>query len=714
MYKQAAFILSENCNLNCYFCFQGQHSQKEKNMSNETFIKALDKCLAEDVPYIALFGGEPLVNFTEEMQQKLLKHKDEIHLLLFTNGLNLTDELIDYFLQFPKVKINISCHVQRSVDALWRTARKAKPHQYKATLVVNNDNFFQKFNEVKPVLDEFNTNLTILTEMPIFDYTHPSLGDIYDALVPYKTNLEEYHLYTDSGENVICGTDTSTEFIITYDGRISLTTGVNLSEETVTYPLEMPFQDIIDAGTNPNNDKIQHFPWQCRDCPIQNYPKANCPKAWGKVNDFLLCRRQILLYSIIKEEKELLCDEIMAEDPLSQDYANYSNKIQNIMLNVTDQCNFRCRMCFCDFADRYMTKEIADKGIELALSRKSPLIDKITINFFGGEPLLNFELIKYVVEKWHDQCDFSMTTNGSLLTDEILEFLSENKVGLLLSIDGDKETQDYNRPIIEGESSFDILYPKLPKILEKYPYLTFRSTLIPATVKHLYHNYCFAKEMGFKNYFCTPDAYSHWDESASNELQSQVVRITLDIIQDIYEGKVPLLPKFLLDGVADFIRIQDGLTSPSTSPLRCGLGIYGFGVGASGVVAACQEHSTITDKEDIFYIGDVWSGINEEKHWDLIDTYSQHKTRWIMNECLDCPLREACVNHVCPSRQGFMFKRFDKHAAADCLWMRVSYQAAAVMFEFFQTNFSPNFESFLKEVLANEGMELQKEVLYEV
>jgi uncharacterized protein len=140
----------------------------------------------------------------------------------------------------------------------------------------------------------------------------------------------------------------------------------------------------------------------------------------------------------------------MAEQPFPEKYENYNQHIQHIMLNVTDQCNFRCRMCFCDWQDNYMTPEIADKAIELALKRKSPRVDKITINFFGGEPLMNFNLIKYVVEKWEKKCEFSMTTNGSLLTNEILDYLKEHKVGLLLSIDGDKETQDYNRPFRNG------------------------------------------------------------------------------------------------------------------------------------------------------------------------------------------------------------------------------------------------------------------------
>lgn len=715
MYKQGCLILSEGCNFNCPFCFEGGRKNLANKMSDETFDKILQKLKQEKANRLVLMGGEPLTNFTPHMQESLLKDKDYFQVAIYTNGSLLTNELVDYFLKFPDVRINISCHNDLSIKGAELVAKKAKPYQYYLFVVGDHLTFKDKFLKIKHLVDNYGAIFVPQLVVPDFNYSPEYTLPLYDLLYPYRKQIQEYDLFQDTSNEVRDGSDQPTELIFTYDGRISLTASVGIKETDKVFPLDTSFREIIESDANPNNTPIEHFPWQCEKCPIKNYKKANCPRAWGEGHDYTLCRRQIFLYSVIKGERNLLCDEIMAQQPMPKSYDEFNNKIMNIMLNVTDQCNFRCRMCFCNWEEHYMTEEIADRGIELALSRLSPLTDKLTINFFGGEPLMNFSLIKYVVNKWKDKCDFSITTNGSLLDEEKVKFLKDNNIGLLFSIDGDKETQDYNRPFASGKgSTFDVLEKKIPMILENWPVVTFRSTVIPETVHLLHHNYTFAKEKGFKNYFCTPDAYSDWSSKAG-ELKKQVALITADIIKDIYEGSMPLIPKFFTDGIMDFLRIRDGLTTPSNSPFRCGMGVYGFGIGATGIVSACQEHSTITDNpDDIFIIGDVWNGIDKDRHWKLLDKFYQEKSKWIMNECKDCTLREICVNHVCPSRQGFMFGRFDQHALADCLWTQCCYMAGDMAVTFFEKFYSPNFESFLKELLNREQLEMKKEVTYEV
>ena len=72
--------------------------------------------------------------------------------------------------------------------------------------------------------------------------------------------------------------------------------------------------------------------------------------------------------------------------------------------------------------------------------------------------MLNWKLIEYLVKKYQDQFTWSITTNGTLLTEEKIQCFKENNGSILWSIDGDKETQDYNRPLITGESSFDKIF----------------------------------------------------------------------------------------------------------------------------------------------------------------------------------------------------------------------------------------------------------------
>lgn len=717
MYKQAVIILTESCNFKCPYCMQGTHPTYDRNMTDETFSKILQKCKEEGLTKVILFGGEPLVNFGQKKREELLKYKDDFYVGIYTNAGLLDDETIRYFDQFDRVRINISCHNKISIEGAERVAKIMSPEKYSILAVCDHNSFQAKFNMVKPLLDKYHSMLTLQTIVPGFDFSPKYTIPIYEALLPYKDQLSIKDLFIERNRNNIeDGSIENTEFIFTWDGNITLTKGVDVQPEDIVFPLDTPLSEIIQDESNPNNGEIKHFPWQCKTCPIKNYKEANCPYAWGGTFDFTLCRRMILLYAIVKEEKDLLCDAIMSAEPQIVDYEKYNQRIANVMLNVTDQCNFRCRMCFCNWDSKFMTKEIADKAIELAMSRKDPNLDKITVTFFGGEPMLNFPLIKYVIDKYKDKCGYSMTTNGSLLTPEILDYLKENNCNILFSIDGDKETQDYNRPFAKGTAStFDVLKPIIPEILKRYPQVTFRSTIIPETVHLLYHNYCFAKKNGFRNYFCTPDAYSEWHGAPAEELKKQVSLIAVDIIQDIYEGKLPLIPKFFMDGVVDYLRLKDNLTMPSSSPFRCGMGIYGFGVGATGIISACQEHSTITDDEDdIFIIGDVWNGISTEKHWRLIDTFQAEKSEWIEKECPDCPLREVCINHVCPSRQYFMYKSFKKHAYADCLWTQCEHLVGELVFSFFTKNFSPNFENFLSMCLEANDLKMDKRVEYNV
>lgn len=716
MYNTASVILTEGCNLNCSFCFEGHSKDNTKRMSDDTFDKVLDKIIKENLTIIHLFGGEPLFNFTFHMQKRLLEIKDKITLFVTTNGILLDEELCRYFSYFPSKKISISCHTPLSIKAAEIATNFLAPHELCLMVVGDHLTFGKQFQKIEPIIAQNKAHFGVQFVVPDFNYSPEYTLPLYDLLYPYRKNLDTYDLFTGK-KGVYDGSDVATEIIFTYDGKISLSKSTNLTANDITFSLDTPLKEILGSKFNYGEYPIQYLPWQCATCPIKDFAQASCPAVWRKINDFTLCRRSLFMYSLVKEDKEILKSEILAEQPVAHNYSEFSHNITSVMLNVTDQCNFRCRMCFCDWADHYMSQETANKAIDLALKRKNPKVDKLNINFFGGEPMLNYSLIQYLIEKWEDKCTFSMTTNGSLLTLENMDYLKEHKVGILFSIDGAKETQDYNRPFRSSKAStFDVLLKKIPEILIRWPEVTFRSTLIPETVHLLYENYCFAKRQGFKSYFCTTDAYSDW-HGYENELKKQIGYITLDIIRDIYEGRETVIPKFFSDGIFDFLRIKDrdSIHINEATPFRCGLGIYGIGVGATGIISACQEHSTIQEnKGDIFIIGDVDNGIDEARHMALIQKYEKERIWWRNNECQECLLHDVCISHSCPSRQGFMFGSFDKLAYADCLWTQCNYLAGNLAITFFQKNYSPNFEMYLKHLLSLKGMELRKEMEYNV
>lgn len=151
--------------------------------------------------------------------------------------------------------------------------------------------------------------------------------------------------------------------------------------------------------------------------------------------------------------------------------------IQDLILQVTQQCNLRCR--YCTYSGNYdnrvhstkrMSYDLAKKAIDFYLER-SIEAEKLCLSFYGGEPLLEFELIKkcvhYIKEtKGEQPIKFVTTTNGTLLTKEKFDFLIQNKFSLMISIDGTKETHNANRKFSSGNGSFDIVMDNLMKLRE--------------------------------------------------------------------------------------------------------------------------------------------------------------------------------------------------------------------------------------------------------
>lgn len=159
-----------------------------------------------------------------------------------------------------------------------------------------------------------------------------------------------------------------------------------------------------------------------------------------------------------------------------------------ITLQVTQQCNFRCRYCLYSesnnhsqrsHSDKVMSWETAKKALDFlkAHAIESP---KITIGFYGGEPLLQFPLIRQVVEYANElfagkELQFMITTNATLLNDEILSFMQENRFDVLISLDGVQKIHDKNRVFANsGKGTYETVMAKLRHLYAHYPRLAER------------------------------------------------------------------------------------------------------------------------------------------------------------------------------------------------------------------------------------------------
>jgi uncharacterized protein len=169
------------------------------------------------------------------------------------------------------------------------------------------------------------------------------------------------------------------------------------------------------------------------------------------------------------------------EHPSSRDLRFYLEEhIENLTLQVTQDCNLRCS--YCTYSGKYNNRSHAKKKISYETAckaidfyiRHSRRSGKRNIGFYGGEPLLEIKLIKkimsYVEENYEGKAiKYSMTTNATLLSDNIVDFLVEKNVSLMISIDGPKSIQNENRCFANGVGSFDIVIKNLSRMKERYP-----------------------------------------------------------------------------------------------------------------------------------------------------------------------------------------------------------------------------------------------------
>ena len=144
--------------------------------------------------------------------------------------------------------------------------------------------------------------------------------------------------------------------------------------------------------------------------------------------------------------------------------------VTSAFLNVTNACNACCVYCFANHSPEYLDYSVAQDAADFLIKNAEAQGDIPSINFFGGEPMLCWDsiivpLTKYVREKCGDRFNLSMTSNCTLINRERAKFMKDNGIGLLFSMDGGQGTQNLNRPMRNGRSSFDILENKIPIIL---------------------------------------------------------------------------------------------------------------------------------------------------------------------------------------------------------------------------------------------------------
>ncbi|MCR5635740.1 MAG: thioether cross-link-forming SCIFF peptide maturase [Clostridiales bacterium] len=325
------------------------------------------------------------------------------------------------------------------------------------------------------------------------------------------------------------------------------------------------------------------------------------------------------------------------------DFKKRQSVIKALCLHVAHDCNLRCKYCFAD-EGKYqgqcglMSFEVGKRALDF-LIENSGTRKNLEVDFFGGEPLMNFEVVKRLVkygreqEKIHNKnFRFTITTNGILLTDEIMEFCNKEMSNVVLSLDGRKDVNDRLRISPNGKGSYDIIVPKFKKAADSRNQQDY---YIRGTYTH--YNTDFAQDilhiadLGFKQIslepvVAEPDAPYALKEEDLPVLLRQYEILAKEMLKREEKGEGFTFFHYMIDltGGPCIVKRVSG----------CGVGTEYMAVTPEGDLYPC--HQFAGDKK--FLLGNVFDGINDNPVRDEFKSCNIYAHK----ECDNCFARFYC------------------------------------------------------------------------
>jgi uncharacterized protein len=334
--------------------------------------------------------------------------------------------------------------------------------------------------------------------------------------------------------------------------------------------------------------------------------------------------------------------------------------LQSIVLNVTNQCNLSCSYCYefgedkiatLDGKKKFMDMETAAASVDYLLNESGGR-ESVHITFFGGETLMNFPLMKQVVIYAREQAakqgrnvEFSLTTNATLLSPTIIDFLSEHGIGVTVSMDGTKEMQDKFRIFSNGKGSYDIIKPKVQELISKHKSrpVAARVTMTSGAMdvhkiyQHLKHELGF-HEVAFAPVTTSPDRLYSIGEPGMGDVMRQFEELADEYLEHALRGEH--------HGFSNVTDTLAELHQGVNKSLPCGAGLGMVGIGPSGDIAPC--HRFVDSDEHV--LGNITDGIDQAKRADFlgrgnIDTKYDCHTCWARPLCAGGCHHEAFVRY---------------------------------------------------------------------
>ena len=356
-------------------------------------------------------------------------------------------------------------------------------------------------------------------------------------------------------------------------------------------------------------------------------------------------KEEILL--CIEDVKELQkAGKLFSEDKfeeLAYNFKNNSKVIKALCLHVAHSCNLACSYCFAGQGkyhgkDALMSFETGKRAFDF-LIENSGTRRNLEVDFFGGEPLLNWDVVKKLVEyarsiekEKNKNFRFTLTTNGVLIDDEVIEFANKEMSNVVLSLDGRKDVHDKFRVDYAGKGSYDKILPRFKKLVDNrngqnyYMRGTFTHFNTDFTNDIFHMADLGFKELSMEPVVCSPDSPSALTDEDLPVLFEQYEILAKEMIRRRKKGDGFTFYHYMLDlknGPCIYKRISG-----------CGSGTEYMAVTPKGELYPC--HQFVGEEE--YCLGNIWDGVKKPEVQDkfrLCNAYSRE-------ECSDCWAKLYC------------------------------------------------------------------------
>ena len=360
-------------------------------------------------------------------------------------------------------------------------------------------------------------------------------------------------------------------------------------------------------------------------------PDVNEAEVIECIDDIAALEEQGKLFSEDKYEK------------LAYEYKNNSNVVKALCLHVAHTCNLNCSYCFASqgkyHGDRaVMSFEVGKQAFDFLIANSGSRRN-LEVDFFGGEPLMDWDVVKQLVayarsvEKEHGKnFRFTLTTNGMLLDDEIIDFLNREMSNVVLSLDGRREVHDRFRRDYAGKGSYNAIVPKFQRLVEKRGG---KGYYVRGTFTH--HNTDFTEdifhmadlgftELSMEPVVCSPDDPCALTEEDIPVLLEQYEILAKEMIKRKKEGRGFVFYHYMLDlknGPCIYKRITG-----------CGSGTEYMAVTPWGELFPC--HQFVGEPE--YSLGNIWDGVKN----DALRDEFRRCNAYAREECKDCWAKLYC------------------------------------------------------------------------